>query len=132
MSLHKATRRTNAGQARARARRPRPRGFGARAGNVFGAVADPTRRAILDLLAGGARSAGELAEQFPVSRPAVSRHVRVLRRAGLVVESREAQLRIYALNAAPLDEIDAWLARYRVFWGARLHDLKRFVEEEFS
>ena len=105
-------------------------GFGARTTNVFGAVADPTRRAILDLLRSRERTAGELADQFRSSRPAISRHLRVLRGAGLVRESREAQSRIYALNAAPLAEVDRWLSRYRVFWGARLRDLKRFVERE--
>lgn len=101
-----------------------------RASPVFAAVADPTRRAILDLLRAGERSAGALAAQFPVSRPAVSRHLRVLHRAGLLRESRKAQSRIYAINAAPLAQIDRWLNGYRVFWGARLHDLKRHVERE--
>lgn len=75
-------------------------------------------------------SAGELAGRFPVSRPAVSRHLRVLRGAGLVRESRQAQSRLYSLNPVPLKEVDRWLNRYRVCWGARLHDLKRYVEEE--
>lgn len=98
--------------------------------SVFGAVADPTRRAILDLLRRGDMSAGEIAHRFPVSRPAVSRHLRVLRKAGLLSQSRDAQSRRYALNAAPLREVDRWLNAYRVFWGARLHDLKRYVEEQ--
>ena len=101
-----------------------------RGSSVFGAVADPTRRQILDLLKRGDLSAGELAARFPVSRPAVSRHLRVLRGAGLVSEKRVAQRRQYSLSAAPLAEIDRWLAAYRVFWGARLHDLKRYVEKE--
>jgi DNA-binding transcriptional ArsR family regulator len=95
---------------------------------VFAAIADPTRREILDLLRQGEMSAGEVAERFPVSRPAVSRHLRVLRGAGLVKEKREAQWRRYSLNPAPLAQIDQWLSAYRVFWGARLHDLKRYVE----
>jgi len=98
--------------------------------SVFGAVADPTRRAILDLLRRGDMSAGEIASRFPVSRPAVSRHLRVLRKAGLLSQARDAQSRRYALNAAPLREVDRWLNAYRVFWGARLHDLKRYVEEQ--
>lgn len=98
--------------------------------SVFGAVADPTRRAILDLLRRGDLSAGEIAHCFPVSRPAVSRHLRVLRKAGLLSQSCNAQSRRYALNAAPLREVDRWLNAYRVFWGARLHDLKRYVEEQ--
>jgi DNA-binding transcriptional ArsR family regulator len=98
--------------------------------SVFGAVADPTRRAILDLLRRGELSAGEIADRFPVSRPAVSRHLRVLRKAGLLRQSRAAQSRRYGLNAAPLREVDRWLNAYRAFWGARLHDLKRYVEEQ--
>jgi DNA-binding transcriptional ArsR family regulator len=99
------------------------------AATVFAAIADPTRRAILDLLRRHEMSAGELASRFPVSRPAVSRHVRVLREAGLVQERREAQWRRYSLNPAPLAQVDRWIAAYRVFWGARLHDLKRYVED---
>jgi DNA-binding transcriptional ArsR family regulator len=101
-----------------------------RSGSVFAAVADPTRRAILGALRRRRLSAGEIAERFPISRPAVSRHLRVLRQAGLVSETRQARSRIYALNPAPLAEVDRWLNDYRVFWGARLHDLKRHVEEE--
>jgi len=102
----------------------------ARNKSVFGAVADPTRRAILDLLKAGELPAGELARRFPVSRPAVSRHLRILKDAGLVRESRAAQSRRYSLSAEPLSEVDQWLAAYRVFWGARLHDLKRYVEDQ--
>jgi DNA-binding transcriptional ArsR family regulator len=96
---------------------------------VFYAVADPVRRGILDLLRNGERSAGDLAREFPISRPAVSRHVRVLRDAGLVRLRRDRQTLHYSLNPAPLAEIDRWLSGYRVFWGARLHDLRQFVEE---
>ena len=95
---------------------------------VFGAIADPTRRAILDLLRAGERSAGELAAQFTVSRPAISRHVRVLRTAGLVHERRVAQSRRYALAPDRLVEVAHWLDDYRVFWAARLMDLKAHVE----
>ncbi len=104
--------------------------MGARAAsNVFGAIADPTRRAILDLLREQDLTAGQVAVRFTVSRPAVSRHLRILRTAGLVTESREAQSRVYSLIPAPLVEVDQWLSRYRLFWGARLHSLKRFVEK---
>jgi DNA-binding transcriptional ArsR family regulator len=99
-----------------------------RSANVFGAIADPTRRAILDLLMHKERSAGELAEAFAVSRPAISRHVRVLRAARLVRERRIATQRWYALDAGGLAEVDAWLSRYRAFWAARLHALRQFVE----
>ncbi len=105
---------------------------GARMGHVFGAIADSTRRDILDLLRRRDLTAGELAERFPVSRPAISRHLRILRQAGLVRETRQAQLRIYSLEPQPLAEVARWVARYQVFWGARLHDLKRHVEKPSS
>lgn len=97
---------------------------------VFAAIADPTRRAILDAIRGRERSAGEIAALFPVSRPAISKHLRVLRGAGLVRERRVAQSRLYSLDPAPLREVERWLDHYKVFWGARLHDLKRVVEQE--
>jgi len=103
---------------------------GARSANAFGAIADATRRDILDLLKRSNLSAGELANRFPVSRPAISRHLRILRQAGLVRETRQAQQRIYSIDPKPLAEVDRWIARYRVFWAARLHDLKRVVEEK--
>jgi len=96
---------------------------------VFQALADPTRREILDLLRTTERSAGDLAERFPVSRPAVSRHLRVLREAGLVAGRKEAQSRYYRLAPEALREVDRWLDRYRVFWTARMQDLKRYVEQ---
>ena len=92
------------------------------------ALGDVTRRAILDRLQGGERPAGELARGFPISRPAVSQHLRVLREAGLVVERRDGRRRMYRLDAAPLAELDAWLATYRTFWAARLADLKQVAE----
>ncbi len=94
------------------------------------AVADPTRRAVLDLLRAGSRPAGEIARAFPVSRPAISRHLRQLRRAGLVREHRRGRHRFYQLDPAPLREVDRWLQRYRVFWEHKLSALKSFVEEE--
>jgi len=87
------------------------------------ALADPTRRRIVELLAERDRSAGELAAQFSTSRPAVSRHLRVLREHGLVRARSEAQRRVYSLDPAPLAELDAWLARYRSFWAQRLDAL---------
>ncbi|MEP7325900.1 MAG: metalloregulator ArsR/SmtB family transcription factor, partial [Gemmatimonadota bacterium] len=72
----------------------------------------------------------DIAEVFPVSRPAISRHLRVLRKAGLVQERRVAQSRLYSLNPEPLRDVERWLDHYRVFWAARLHDLKRVVESE--
>jgi DNA-binding transcriptional ArsR family regulator len=90
---------------------------------VFAALADPTRRRLLELLAAGERSAGELAAEFDISRPGVSRHLRVLREAGLVRARGEAQRRLYSVDPAPLDELDAWLARWRGFWAQRLDAL---------
>jgi DNA-binding transcriptional ArsR family regulator len=95
---------------------------------VFDALADPTRRHVLALLAERERSAGEIASAFPVSRPAVSRHLRVLREAGLVRARRDAQRRVYELDPAPLVELDSWLATYRRFWSERLDHLERHLE----
>lgn len=97
---------------------------------AFSAVADPTRRAILDHLCEGELGAGEIASRFSVSRPAVARHVRILKKAGLVRERRDAQRRIYSLQPDGLKNIDRWLQPYRLFWAARLIDLKHAVEEE--
>jgi DNA-binding transcriptional ArsR family regulator len=88
------------------------------------ALSDPTRRRIVELVAERERSAGEIAREFSISRPAVSRHLRVLREHGLVRTREEAQRRLYSLDAAPLAELDAWLARYRRFWTQRLDALE--------
>jgi DNA-binding transcriptional ArsR family regulator len=87
------------------------------------ALSDPTRRRIVELLAERELSAGELAAHFSTSRPAVSRHLRVLREQGLVAVRSEAQRRLYSLDPAPLAELDAWLGRYRSFWAQRLDAL---------
>lgn len=97
---------------------------------LFEALSDDTRLALLDELAGGERTAGELAELFPMTRPAVSRHLRVLREAGLVTARQEAQRRIYRIEPGPLREIDRWLDRYRRFWKDRLGGLADYIEEE--
>ena len=97
---------------------------------VFDALADDNRRRILDLLMVRERSAGEIAECFDISQPAVSRHLRKLRKAGLVERRTEAQWRIYRLNPEALKEVDRWMARYRVFWAGKMHELRRFVEDE--
>jgi DNA-binding transcriptional ArsR family regulator len=96
---------------------------------VFRALADPTRRRILGLLRGGRRTVGELAGHFRTSRPAISKHLRVLRAAGLVVSRRDGTARICQLNAGPLRTVDAWLQGYQAFWGERLRNLKQYVEE---
>lgn len=95
---------------------------------VFDALADPTRRRVLELLSEGELSAGEIAAAFTVSRPAVSRHLRLLREAGLVRARREAQRRVYGLDPAPLQEVDAWLQRHRRFWPDRLDALEGHLQ----
>jgi DNA-binding transcriptional ArsR family regulator len=97
---------------------------------VFAALADPTRRQIVELLAKGERSAGELAGRFTLTQPAVSQHLRALRDAGLVRVRRDAQRRIYSLDARGLAKIDAWLSRYRAFWTRRLDALERALQDE--
>jgi len=91
--------------------------------NALEALSDPTRRQIVELLAGRDRNAGEIAAHFTVSRPAVSRHLRVLREHGLVQTRNEGQQRIYSLDPTPLAELDDWLAKYRAFWTNRLDAL---------
>lgn len=91
--------------------------------NALEALADDTRRRIVELLADGERSAGEIASHFATSRPGISRHLRVLREQGLVQTRSEAQRRLYSLDPRPLAELDAWLQRYRIFWTNRLDAL---------
>lgn len=97
---------------------------------TFNALSDPTRRAVLDMLRYGSRPAGQIAGAFAVSRPAISRHLRLLRRAQLVREHREGRHRLYHLNPGPLKAVDSWLNEYRVFWQASLASLKSFVESD--
>lgn len=99
---------------------------------AFQALADPTRRAVLDLLRKGSHPAGRIASAFPVSRPAISKHLRLLRRAHLVREHREGRNRVYELNPEPLRAVDSWIEQYRVFWTASLNNLKAFVEAEYA
>jgi len=96
---------------------------------TFAALADPTRRAILARLANGEASVTELAEPFAMSQPAISKHLKVLERAGLVSRGREAQRRPRRLNARPLAEATAWLAEYRRFWERRFAHLDALLEE---
>ena len=99
---------------------------------TFHALADPTRRAVLDLLRRGSQPAGQIASAFPVSRPAISKHLRLLRRAHLVREHREGRHRVYQLNPEPLRAVDSWIEQYRVFWTNSLNNLKAFVEAEYE
>ena len=87
---------------------------------VLRALADQSRRTMLDSLAGGPATVGELAALLPIARPGVSRHLRVLREAGLVEVRQEAQRRVYSLRPQPLAEIDEWLSQYRALWERRL------------
>ena len=97
---------------------------------VFGALADATRRAVLDRLRRGSLPAGRIAEAFPVSRPAVSQHLALLRRARLFEESLHGRNRVYRLSPGPLRVVDIWLNHYRFFWQASLANLKSYVEAE--
>jgi DNA-binding transcriptional ArsR family regulator len=90
---------------------------------VLRAVADESRRTILDALSRGPRTAGDLAALLPIARPGVSRHLRVLREAGLVEVRREAQRRVYSIRLEPLADVDQWLSRYRALWEHRLDAL---------
>jgi DNA-binding transcriptional ArsR family regulator len=87
---------------------------------------------VLDLLRRGSQPAGQIARVFPVSRPAISKHLRLLRQAHLVQERREGRHRLYTLNPEPLKAVDSWLDQYRVFWRANLASLKNFVESEYA
>lgn len=95
---------------------------------VFRAIADPTRRQILSLLRGGRSTVGELAGNFRTSRPAISKHLRILRSAGLVVTHQDGSARICELNAKPLRAVNDWVRDYETFWADSLRDLKRYVE----
>ncbi len=96
---------------------------------TFSALADPTRRAILARLTTGEATVGELAEPFDMSLPAVSKHLKVLERAGLVTRGREAQWRPCKLEAGPLKDATDWLERYRQFWEQSLDRLERYLDE---
>lgn len=101
--------------------------------NTFAALADPTRRAILERLANGEATVNELAEPFPVTLQAVSKHLKVLERAGLITRGRTAQQRPARLRGRPLEDVDEWLEHYRQFWEGsfdRLHDHLREVQKK--
>ena len=96
--------------------------------SVFEVVAEPNRRTILDLLGTRERPVSEIVDQLALSQPAVSKHLRILRDAGLVEARVDAQRRLYRVCPAPLRAIDDWLAPYRRMWPARLDDLERHLE----
>jgi DNA-binding transcriptional ArsR family regulator len=98
--------------------------------STFEVLAEPTRRRILDLLRDGERSVGELVDRLTLSQPGVSKHLRVLRDAGLVQVRIEAQRRWYGLRPEPLTEIDAWLEPYRRLWAQHLDALEQHLDRE--
>jgi len=100
--------------------------------DVYHAVADPTRRAILDRLRRGGSPVSELAAGFRMTRPAVSKHLGILRRARLVRERRDGRQRIYQVTPAPLEAVAQWVESYRAFWQVNLLSLKRHVEGDQS
>jgi DNA-binding transcriptional ArsR family regulator len=97
---------------------------------TFELVAEPTRRRILDLVRDRERSVGDLVEHLGLSQPGVSKHLRVLREAGLVDVRHDAQLRLYRLRPEPLSEIDAWLEPYRRYWVGRLDALEEHLDRK--
>ena len=97
---------------------------------VFRAIADPTRREILAMLRSRRHSVGEIAAKFRTSRPAISKHLRMLRAVGLVATTQRGTARICALNAEPLRVVSDWISDYEAYWGKTLGSLKRYVEDE--
>lgn len=96
--------------------------------SVFEVIAEPNRRAILSLLALSQRSVGEIERRLHMSQPTVSKHLRVLREAGFVESTVDAQRRLYRLKPEPLQELDDWLAQFRRFWSARIDALERHLD----
>lgn len=95
---------------------------------VFRALADPTRREILRLLLRGRKTVGEIACDFPVSRPAISKHLRSLRTAGLVITHKDGRTRFCSLNGRPLGAVNEWLRDYESYWSETIRNLKAYVE----
>ena len=96
--------------------------------SVFEIIAEPNRRAILSLLVSSEQSVGEIERQLRMSQPTVSKHLRVLREAGFVESTVDAQRRLYRLRPEPLQEVDAWLAPFRRFWSAHVDALERYLD----
>lgn len=97
--------------------------------SAYAALAETHRRQILDLLRGGERPAGDLVNSLDLSQPGVSKHLKVLREAGLVVVRADGKQRLYALRAEPLAEVDQWLEPYRAYWSNQLDALEQHLEE---
>jgi DNA-binding transcriptional ArsR family regulator len=98
--------------------------------DVYRAIADPTRRSILDRLRAGPTPVNVLAADFAQSRPAISKHLRVLRQARLVTEQRAGRERVYQLQPAPLHQVAGWIEGFRAFWQISLENLKRYLEDK--
>ncbi len=96
--------------------------------SVFEIIAEPSRRAILSLLVSSQQSVGEIERQLRMSQPTVSKHLRVLRDAGFVESTVDAQRRLYRLKPGPLQEVDMWLAQFRQFWSAHVDALERHLD----
>jgi DNA-binding transcriptional ArsR family regulator len=96
--------------------------------SVFGIIAEPNRRAILSLLVSSEQSVGEIERQLRMPQPTVSKHLRILREAGFVESTVDAQRRLYRLKPEPLQEVDAWLAPFRRFWSAHVDALERHLD----
>jgi DNA-binding transcriptional ArsR family regulator len=96
--------------------------------SVFGIIAEPSRRAILTLLASSEQSVGDIERQLQMTQPAVSKHLRVLREAGFVEATVDAQRRLYRIRPEPLQEVDAWLAPFRQLWSTHLDALERHLD----
>jgi DNA-binding transcriptional ArsR family regulator len=101
-------------------------------GDIFQAIADPTRRAILDRLRDGEQPVKQLAEPFAMSLPAISQHLQILCEAGLVTQRRLGRQRIYQLNPEPLQQVQNWVSHYEQFWQAKLDNLGEYLEESCS
>lgn len=97
--------------------------------SIFAALADPTRRAIIEKLAQGEASAGELAEPFGISKPAISKHLKVLEKADLIVRKKDAQWHRFQIKSDSLKVASDWIARYRIFWEDRLDALSEYLEQ---
>lgn len=98
--------------------------------SAFTVLAEPSRRAILTLLAGGERSVGDLESALDLSQPSVSKHLRVLREAGFVEATIDAQRRVYRIRTEPLQEVDAWMAPFRRYWSAHVDALERHLDRK--
>ena len=96
--------------------------------SVFEIIAEPNRRAILSLLVASEQSVGEIERELRIPQPAVSKHLRVLRDAGIVESTVDAQRRLYRIKPEPLQEVDAWLAQFRRFWSAHVDALERYLD----